>query len=81
MSMVDGHNWSGCAACACLKVRSGDAKGAASCPNVLASSLAGGKAGEDSSSPHIPGGSPMPWVSPRIIIHGPEPSYPPRTVQ
>jgi len=43
MSMVDGYGWSGCAACACLEVRSGGAKGATLCPNVLASSLAGGQ--------------------------------------
>jgi len=27
------------------------------------------------------GGSPTPWVSPLIILHGPESSYPPRTIQ
>jgi hypothetical protein len=36
-----GYGWSSYAAC--LEVRSGGAKGAALCPNVLASSLAGGQ--------------------------------------
>ena len=53
-----------------VRVRGGVQWGEEGAPmghNVSASSLGGGRRGVKDS--HIPGESPAPWVSPRVILH------------